>query len=249
MMSMNCGKMNVNDYGRIIDSDQISVLLTSIEKLKETENYYSNNWFYYQSSPKNNIENYIQETFSIYFPEIERDKVCGFEWWVHDEETIETVPLHFDCDEFKRLGEGEIVTPITSTITYLCDNLSPTIITDIETIGGLEYQPKYPSQIVYSFPGEGKFFTFDPKYLHGVAKSQSKRLTLLYNVWEYRPEDLSEFEMEEEIFQFEIYKNNSSRIELYSGKFNYVPLNIFGNEFHTVFPKQYINYETHLLEN
>jgi hypothetical protein len=240
--------MNVKDYGRIIDSDAVSVLLNSVEALKVTDNFYQNNWFYYGADPKNNIEKYILDTFDNYFPDLDSKKICGFEWWVHDEETIETVSLHFDCDEYKRLTEYKIVSPLASTITYLNDNLSPTIITNIETIGDMEYEPKYPSEIVYSFPGEGKFIIFDPKYLHGVMKGKSKRLTLLYNVWEYRPEDLIEVSMSENIHSCNIHHNQLKDLHHYFEETNFIPQNLFGNSVFLKFPVNHINYETYLLK-
>jgi hypothetical protein len=247
---MNCEKMNIKDYGRIIDSDQILILLETIDRVKkeQPDNYYSNNWFYYNSSPKNNIESYIRENFNTYFSHINVNQVCGFEWWVHDEETIETVSLHFDCDEYLRVTEKQIVAPLSSTVTYLNDNLSPTIITDIETTDGLNYNPKYPSEITYSFPGEGKFIIFDPKYLHGVAKNSSKRTTLLYNIWEYRPEELTELKFIEDLFLFNIHKNEARDLRVYNDMCNYIPQKIFGNEVPFKFPKTFINYETYCLK-
>ena len=240
--------MNVKDYGRIIDTDVISILLNTIKILKETDNFYQNNWFYYGTNPKNNIEKYILDTFDNYFPNLDQKKICGFEWWVHDEETIETVPLHFDCDEYKRVVDYEIISPLASTITYLNDNLSPTIITNVQTVGGMGYEPKYPTEIVYSFPGEGKFVIFDSKYLHGVIKCKSKRLTLLYNIWEYKPKDLIEPDITEEIQMFNIHYNQPRDLHYYIEKTNFIPQNLFGNSVFLKFPVNHINYETYLLK-
>jgi hypothetical protein len=224
--------MNVTDHGKIISKISVDILKESIEKIHKV-NKPDSKWFQYGKRPKNNIEKYILESYNKIIKDTHNLNVLGFEWWVHDSESISTISFHFDCDEYLRWNYGRIITPSLSTITYLTDNLSPTVITNIKTVGENldDYNPKIPTEIVYSFPGTGKFLTFDSKYYHGVLNTDhEKRLTLLYNVWSYCPNELIKIEVFERLANIDI-DSNIKQIKKYEGNYEFYSCEIFEEEF------------------
>ena len=48
-----------------------------------------------------------------------------------------------------------------------------------------------PTEVVFSIPEEGRMLTFNPRYIHGVLPHSEGRITLMYNLWDYRPKGLN----------------------------------------------------------
>ena len=88
--------------------------------------------------------------------------------------------------------DGMMRYPFCSTVTYLTNHTSPTIILDTITGGHVQELLNFPpTEVSFSSPEEGKFLTFNPRYIHGVLPSGNEgRITLMYNVWHYRPKNL-----------------------------------------------------------
>jgi hypothetical protein len=238
--------MNVIDYGKIISKDEVNILLNSIEKIHKI-NQVDSKWFPYGNVPKNNIEKYILESYSKILIENKFVNVMGFEWWIHDSKSISDISFHFDCDEYARCNSNKIITPTLSTITYLTDNLSPTVITNIKTVGEDldQYYPDCPTELVYSFPGVGKFIAFDSKFYHGVLNTDPvNRTTLLYNVWSYCPDDLIKIGVFEKLAKLNITKNKYKNIEIYEGSIDFYRCQIFDDEFFLSYPKEVKFYDT-----
>lgn len=239
--------MNVKDYGKICSKKTIEVLKKSIFDLISNKSIRRTYWLPIDRDPKNNIENFVIKTFNLYFSEIDKKSVAGFEWWFHTQNWIgDQSSLHFDCDEDRKRNENIVISPLGSTITYLTNTKNgSTFITNVETTGHKTHFPKLPTEIVYSYPGEGKFIIFDSKYLHGTDRSEKFRLTLLYNVWHYRIGDCPESSLVEDLFSLEINKNEPKNIETYNGDFEYEDSMIFGIP--TIFkkPSKHKFYDSH----
>ena len=183
--------MRVTSYDQIIDSWTVNLLRGECETM-ERMNCYENYWLGLHDQPRNSVEQYILDSFDFYLADDYPDAV-GFEWWFHHfVEDDKMLAFHVDCDEHIRYETRKIVTPLLSTVTYLTHHLSPTVVLNVSQNGEMETElaPTIPSEVVYSVPGEGKFLTFNPNYMHGVTNGSAGRWTLMYNVWNYIPEKL-----------------------------------------------------------
>ena len=103
------------------------------------------------------------------------------------------IGFHSDHDEMvRRENEGEMIYPLLSTVTYLNNHKSPTIVWDTSTGNTQkEYRNIPPTEVVFSIPEEGRMLTFNPRYIHGVLPQSEGRITLMYNIWDYRPKGLN----------------------------------------------------------
>jgi hypothetical protein len=237
--------MQVKDFGKLCPDSTVRILKNSINKINITKNY----WFSFDDLPQNNIEKFILETFNILFPEIDKDEILGFEWWFHNTKTIKEVQPHFDCDEYKRSNQNIIVPPLGCSVTYLTDSLlSPTIITNIKS-DNKEYKSILPTEMVYSFPGVGKTITFGPLYLHGIKNYPNdldkERLTLLYNVWNYKPNGIDRSLLVEDIEDLEISPNTFTSPITFNGESKIFYYKLFEKILLLKFPIDYQLYDTY----
>jgi hypothetical protein len=238
--------MNVQDYGKICSKETIDILKKSINGLISISPERSNYWFPINRNPKNNLEKFILKTFDLYFSNIDKKSVVGFEWWIHTEYSINQLQSHFDCDEQKRVDESEIISPLACTITYLTNTeFPPTFITNVQATGPKSYSPKLPTEIIYSYPGEGKFLIFDSKYLHGVGKAKDSRLTFMYNIWHYEPKNLPECSFIEDLVTLNVEEKKEKTIDTYEGNFGYIDYEIFNNKIILKIPSKYEYYNTY----
>ena len=120
--------------------------------------------------------------------------------------------LHHDFQEMDWALFKKDIRPFLTTITYLNDNIYPTLITNIECLTDAKpYIDKYKDVVTLSFPICGKHTTFDgSRYLHSPAnlldkklkiknmKSPIKRYVLNIQLWDqpinHRPEYACEYE-------------------------------------------------------
>lgn len=131
---------------------------------------------------------------------------------------------HWDKDEEMRAASGMFVHPHISTVTYLAGAGAPTMVVSsrADFASGTPLLDLPIRQGIVSWPREGKHFSFDGRYLHGVpaellgdiapptaagttqageevARKRGKtavqtRLTFLVNVWlNYRPLGIKPF--------------------------------------------------------
>ena len=201
--------MNVKDFGKVIPDKVVELLKKSIYKIDTPRNY----WVGVEDAPRNNLELFTFKSLEILHPSIPREQICGFEWWYHIGKTIRGVNPHFDCDEHKKMNEKIISTPLGCSVNYLTDSAeAPTVITDVEPEWHCEPRFYSPTQVSYSFPQKGKSITFDPKYLHGIknATLASDRITLMCNVWGYRPKDTVRVILEEDLVDFSLLPRTPS---------------------------------------
>ena len=147
--------------------------------------------------------------------ELDKTKGCGAEWWVQVKELYpfdstesrlvtagnpkEAVDLHFDKDEALAQVFGLGSFPALSTVTYLTEGGSPTLVFPHR------YNQPEDNQMENAFvshPRLGKHLVFDGRLLHGApshpslrqvnseaadatpaGKTPSLRVTFLVNIW------------------------------------------------------------------
>jgi len=182
--------MNVVQYRPVINSISLYEL---VREVKMFDPLPGNCWIGLHDEPENALEKYVLDSYDMYF----KDKfpnVTGFEWWFHYIKKCDRmIAFHSDHDEMvRRENEGEMIYPLLSTVTYLNNHKSPTIVWDTSTGNNQkEYRNIPPTEVVFSIPEEGRMLTFNPRYIHGVLPQSEGRITLMYNIWDYRPKGLN----------------------------------------------------------
>ena len=182
--------MNVVQYRPVINSISLYEL---VREVKMFDPLPGNCWIGLHDEPENALEKYVLDSYDMYF----KDKfpnVTGFEWWFHYIKKCDRmIAFHSDHDEMvRRENEGEMIYPLLSTVTYLNNHKSPTIVWDTSTGNNQkEYRNIPPTEVVFSIPEEGRILTFNPRYIHGVLPQSEDRITLMYNIWDYRPKGLN----------------------------------------------------------
>jgi hypothetical protein len=182
--------MNIKQYPPVINSISLDNL---VREVKMFDPLPGNCWIGLHDEPENALEKYVLDSYDMYF----KDKfpnVTGFEWWFHYIKKCDRmIAFHSDHDEMvRRENEGEMIYPLLSTVTYLNNHKSPTIVWDTSTgKHQKEYRNIPPTEVVFSIPEEGRMLTFNPRYIHGVLPHSEGRITLMYNIWDYRPKALN----------------------------------------------------------
>lgn len=182
--------MNIKQYPPVINSISLDNL---VREVKMFDPLPGNCWIGLHDEPENALEKYILDSYDMYFKDM-FPNVTGFEWWFHFIEKCDRmIAFHSDHDEMvRRENEGEMIYPLLSTVTYLNNHNSPTIVWDTSTgKTQKEYRNIPPTEVVFSIPEEGRMLTFNPRYIHGVLPHSEGRITLMYNIWDYRPKALN----------------------------------------------------------
>ena len=182
--------MNIKQYPP--DINYIS-LYNLLREVKMFDPLPGNCWIGLHDEPENALEKYILDSYDMYFKDM-FPNVTGFEWWFHYIKKCDRmIAFHSDHDEMvRRENEGEMIYPLLSTVTYLNNHKSPTIVWDTSTgKHQKEYRNIPPTEVVFSIPEEGRMLTFNPRYIHGVLPHSEGRITLMYNIWDYRPKALN----------------------------------------------------------
>ena len=182
--------MNIVQYRPVINSISLYEL---VREVKMFDPLPGNCWIGLHDEPENALEKYVLDSYDMYFKDM-FPNVTGFEWWFHFIEKCDRmIAFHSDHDEMvRRENEGEMIYPLLSTVTYLNNHKSPTIVWDTSTGNTQkEYRNIPPTEVVFSIPEEGRMLTFNPRYIHGVLPQSEGRITLMYNIWDYRPKGLN----------------------------------------------------------
>ena len=182
--------MNIKQYPPVINSISLDNL---VREVKMFDPLPGNCWIGLHDEPENALEKYILDSYDMYFKDM-FPNVTGFEWWFHYIKKCDRmIAFHSDHDEMvRRENEGEMIYPLLSTVTYLNNHKSPTIVWDTSTgKNQKEYRNIPPTEVVFSIPEEGRMLTFNPRYIHGVLPHSEGRITLMYNIWDYRPKALN----------------------------------------------------------
>ena len=219
----------MNIYPPIIDSPSLVELKKDVEYFNSPKNH----WVGINDTPENTIEKYIQDSFDFYLGDsFSSTIVKGFEWWTQIFTGEDAIPFHDNHDEGVRMDTGEKRYPLSSTITYLTNHTSPTIILDTE-------------DVIFSVPEEGKFLTCDPRYIRGVHPNNNKgRVTLCYDVWHYRPEGLERIGINSIPFPCRFYKNNNVQPVTWLGKVKDCTSNVYDKVITFKYPNHFNEGET-----
>jgi hypothetical protein len=67
--------------------------------------------------------------------------------------------------------------------------------------------PFPPTEIVVSNPDDGKLLDFDSRYLHAVLPPNKGRITLMFNIWDYRPSNLPRHGTRTTVYDLRFYKD------------------------------------------
>ena len=233
--------MNVLSYPPILDSYSILQLRGEVDAVYPIGN---NKWIGIYDEPENTIEKYIQDSFDFYLqdkcelwqsinPWNEGGAPVGFEWWIHDTLNYDTITFHSNHDDtYRREEYGIMKYPLLSTETYLTNNEDPTTILDTKHGDYWEEFINFPpTAITYSVPEEGKFLVTDPRYIRGVFDSRPNRLTLHYDVWNYKPKNLNRLGISSRIFDCRFYKEQGSLPVEYLGRTKNYRMNLWKDYF------------------
>ena len=122
--------------------------------------------------------------------------------------------------------------PLLSTETYLTDHKEPTIILD--TKHG-DYWDEFvnfpPKEITFSIPEEGKFLVTDPRHIRGAFKLQPNTISLCYDVWYYKPENLNRVGIPTAGFDCHFYKRQASSPTPWLGDIGRSTMNLWDKDF------------------
>jgi len=112
-------------------------------------------------------------------------------WWKNKWNGL---TMHFDCDEELKISQGVLKHPELSTVTYLSDTKSPTIITDINSETLLYQEFSEDNKLYLSFPQKNKVIAFDStKYHSGYAENDNDRIIFMVNFWKEKPLDIENY--------------------------------------------------------
>ena len=220
----------MNVYPPIIDSPSLVQLRKDAEYFNPSKNY----WIGINDEPENTIEKYIQDSYDFYISKsiLSDTLVKGFEWELSIFDGEHGIPFHEQLDESIRIETGEKRYPLSSTITYLTNNTSPTIILDND-------------EVIFSVPEEGKFLTCDPRYIRGVHPNNNKgRITLCYDVWHYKPEGLERIGIKSTPFSCRFYKNAPVKPVTWLGKVKDCTANVYDKVIRFKYPNHFNEGET-----
>ena len=214
-------------YPPIIDSPSLVQLKREVEYLYTI----SNHWIGIHDEPENTIEKYIQDSFDFYMSS-QYPTAIGFEWWIQIFNGDHGIPFYDSHDENKRIQTGEKSYPLSSTITYLTNHTSPTIILNTD-------------DVIFSVPEEGKFLTCNPRHMRGVHPNNNKgRATLYYDVWDYKPEGLKRIGIKSIPFSCRFYKHDEIEPVTWLGKVKDCTSNVHDKIINFKYPNHYNEGET-----
>ena len=141
------------------------------------------------------FEKFVYDVAVFHFKQLNIDitaNECDYyvEFWCKNK--FETHRLHVDCDEYKKKQFFNFIHPLLSCVTYLNDNLCPTIITniDMEMYKFKEFENQ--KELFLSIPKCNNQITFDGKYFHGSTlltdnNKEESRYIIAINLWDKRP--------------------------------------------------------------
>ena len=209
--------MRIFQYDEIVTPNILNVIKSEVEIMSTLMD--RNAWIGLHDQPDNAVEQFILDSYDFHFADKCND-VVGFEWWIHDTLNYNTITFHSNHDDtYRREEYGIMKYPLLSTETYLTNNTDPTTILDTQHGDYWEEFKNFPpTDITYSVPEEGKFLVTDPRYIRGVFDSSPDRLTLHYDVWNYKPKNLNRLGISSKIFDCRFYKEQGSLPVEYLGR-------------------------------
>ena len=211
--------MRIFQYDEIVTPNILVALKSEVEIMNTLMD--RNAWIGLYDQPDNAIEQFILDSYDFHFADKCND-VVGFEWWIHVvEKSNHMVLFHADHDEHLRVTEDEMKYPMLGTCLYLDENSNPTIFFNTQQTSKYEKQiePFPPTDAVFSYADRGKFLVYDPTYIHGILPGSDKQITLWYNVWSYKPDNLQRVGVSRPLIERPTYKMKDIKEPvLYLGK-------------------------------
>jgi len=119
-------------------------------------------------------------------------------WW---KSSTNYTNMHLDCDEFEKEKNCKYLHPICSSVTYFNSHPCPTVITpfNLEAYKFKEFPCE--TEIVFSFPRDGKHIVFDGNFFHGSAildkedpDTKANRYILAINLWTRKPSHIEYYD-------------------------------------------------------
>ena len=211
--------MRIFQYDEIVTPNILQILKSEVEIMNTLMD--RNAWIGLHDQPDNAIEQFILDSYDFHFADKCND-VVGFEWWIHVvEKSNHMVLFHADHDEHLRITEDEMKYPMLGACLYLDENSNPTIFFNTQQTSKYEKQiePFPPTDAVFSYADRGKFLVYDPTYIHGILPGSDKQITLWYNVWNYKPNNLERVGVSRPLIERPTYKMKEIKEPvLYLGK-------------------------------
>lgn len=211
--------MRIFQYDEIVTPNILQILKSEVEIMNTLMD--RNAWIGLHDQPDNAIEQFILDSYDFHFADKCND-VVGFEWWIHVvEKNNHMVLFHADHDEHLRVTEDEMKYPMLGTCLYLDEDSNPTIFFNTQQTSKYEKQiePFPPTDAVFSYADQGKFLVYDPTYIHGILPGSDKQITLWYNVWNYKPNNLERVGVSRPLIERPTYKMKEIKEPvLYLGK-------------------------------
>ena len=148
-------------------------------------------------------------------------------------------------DEYRKNNYGIIKYPLLSTETHLTNDIDPTTILNTKQGNYWEvYENNPPTEAVFSAPEEGKFLVSDPRYMRGIFGRRSHRLSLCYDVWHYKPQNLDRIGIVTKPFDCRFYKVVGSPPVTWLGQTNELTTDMYQRRCTFKFPTKYNEGET-----
>ena len=139
----------------------------------------------------NLYEKFIYDTAMFHFNRlnIEITDSHYIEFWCKNK--FDTHKLHVDCDEYQKKHNMNFIHPLLSCVTYLNDNPSPTIITNVDMECYKYKDFTNQTNIYLSMPKCNKQITFDGQFFHGSTHlkqpNDEPRYIIAINLWDKMP--------------------------------------------------------------
>ena len=236
-------------YKRIIDDISIVKLRDEVKQFfpLKPNGFTTNKWIGVHDEPENTIEKYVQDSFDFYLAS-DYKGVVGFEWWIELLSTYnEGIPFCSSHDEkIREEEEGRMSYPLCSTMIDLTMDLNPTIIFNTRSGKHIDELLEFPpSEVYFSLQEEGKFVTYNSSYIRGVySGSKDERITLCYDVWNYRPKGLDRVGIVSKPFDCRFYKEIGSAPVTWLGQTNELTTDMYEKRCTFKFPTKYNEGET-----
>lgn len=152
-------------------------------------------WMPRDHKPKFHIERAILALADSVLAQFPGNKFIGYEWWVQRVPAGDVPSFHYDKDEARSSIKRQFVFPTVSSIYYLNDIGSPTLVYNLTCPDGRTRVPERLQDGYLSYPKTNKYILFNGTWAHGVLPGaflgspyDGRRDTLLINFWETMPE-------------------------------------------------------------
>jgi len=190
-------------------------LISLIEFTKRLEGTYRGESFWCDAS-QDNAE--WLGFFSILANVANVGPIAGAEWWIRRAVSNQSKDFHFDKDEHLFRRNGQLKTPLWSSVLYLTSG-GPTLICDGDP-GALRSNEKSPTSMAAAGGHRNQLLIFPGHLCHGVAAIESVeiRLSLIVNWWPRRPTRVAPFRLPGTLPPLEISECREAKVRCRHGE-------------------------------